>query len=57
MSNAMAYKSDHGERLLRRNPSRFKHVHAVIFGDDDFGDVFLLTVVEAVPYLAPIAAC
>jgi len=57
MSNAMAYKSDHGEGLLGRNACLFKHVHAVIFGDDDFGHVFLFTTVERIPYLAPIAAC
>ncbi len=57
MLNAMAFKSDHREGLLRGNPSRFKHVHAVIFGGWlNVGDL-LLTVVEAVPYLAPIAAC
>ncbi|MEY3635418.1 MAG: hypothetical protein RLZZ61_1828 [Pseudomonadota bacterium] len=58
MSNAVAYKSDHGECLLRSNPSRFEHVHAVIFGGwFNADDAFLLSVVEAVPYLTPIAAC
>jgi hypothetical protein len=32
--------------LLRRNPSLFKHVHTVIFRDDDVGDIFLFAAVE-----------
>ena len=57
MSNAMAFKSDHRGGLFRGNAGLFKHVHAVIFGSGfDVGDL-LFTVVEAVPDLAPIAAC
>ena len=57
MSNAMTYTSDHGEGLLRSNPSLFEHIHAVIFGGDNFADVSLFAVVKAAPHLAPIAAC
>jgi hypothetical protein len=45
-----------GMPSLRSNPSLFKHIHAVILRNDDFGDVFLFATVEAVPYLTPIAA-
>ena len=41
---------------LRRNPCLFKHINAVILRRRLNTDDLLFTVVEAVPYLAPIAA-